>query len=320
MTERTQRPLISVVVPVFNEEANIRNFYDRLTAAAAGKPYDIEMILINDGSRDNSFALLKELALADGRVIAVNLSRNFGSYAAINAGWKLAKGHAVMCISADLQDPPEIINEFLPQWQVGYDIVWGVRAGRQDPFFKVLFARLFYTVLRRLAMPDFPRDGMDIGLFDRSIVEHYLALREKHGIPFVTIYAMGFRQARIPYGRKARVAGESGWPFLKRVKFAIDVVVEHSYVPIRLMTLTGVALATLSFLYGALLIVLKLLFSMASDGWTSLATLITFVGGVQMVFLGVISEYLWRMSRYVKSQPIYYIDAVVSQNPRPGDA
>ncbi|NBO17829.1 MAG: glycosyltransferase [Proteobacteria bacterium] len=305
------RPLISVVVPVYNEEANIANFYDRMCAAVKNQPYDMELIMVNDGSRDRSFALLKELAEKDGRVVAVNLSRNFGSYAAINCGWGMAKGDAIMSISADLQDPPEIINEFVPEWQAGNQVVWGVRDGREDPFFKSLFARLFYVVLRKTALPDFPKDGMDIGLFDKNVVKEYLEHREKHGIPFVTIYTMGFRQVRIPYQRKARVAGESGWPLWKRIKFAIDVLVDHSYVPIRMMTLVGAGVAMMALGYGVLLILLKLFFGHGGDGWTSLATLIVFMGGLQMLFLGIIAEYLWRISSDVKRRPAFYVMDVV---------
>ncbi len=304
--------MISIVVPVFNEEGNIRNFYDRMSAAVAKLPYATELVFVNDGSRDNSLTILKELAESDKRVTVINLSRNFGSYAALNAGWETARGDAIMSISADLQDPPEIINEFLPHWEAGNDIVWGVRAGREDPFFKALFAGMFYIALRKLALPDFPKDGMDIGLFSRHIIEKYLALKEQNSIPFITIFAMGFRQIRVPYRRVARVAGTSGWPFWKRLKFAVDVLVDHSYVPIRLMTLSGVVIAGLSFLYGLLLVLLKVFFGYGGPGWTSLATLITFMGGIQMLFLGLIAEYVWRTNRDVKSYPSYYIMDIFS--------
>ena len=304
--------MISIVVPVFNEEGNIRNFYDRMSAAVAKLPYATELVFVNDGSRDNSLNILKELAESDKRVTVINLSRNFGSYAALNAGWETARGDAIMSISADLQDPPEIIHEFLPHWEAGNDIVWGVRAGREDPFFKALFAGMFYIALRKLALPDFPKDGMDIGLFSRHIIEKYLALKEQNSIPFVTIFAMGFRQIRVPYRRVARVAGTSGWPFWKRLKFAVDVLVDHSYVPIRLMTLSGVVIAGLSFLYGLLLVLLKVFFGYGGPGWTSLATLITFMGGIQMLFLGLIAEYVWRTNRDVKSYPSYYIMDIFS--------
>lgn len=305
------RPLISVVVPVYNEEPNILHFYERLNSAVSGQDYDVEMVFVNDGSRDKSFELLKGIAEKDPRVVAVNLSRNFGSYAAINCGWKLAKGQAIMSISCDLQDPPEIINEFVPLWKSGHHIVWGVRDGREDYFMKSLLARFFYWVLRKTALPDFPKDGMDIGLFDRKVVELYLEHREKYGIPFVTIYTMGFRQAQVPYLRKARVAGESGWPLMKRIKFAVDVLVDHSYLPIRLMTLAGAGVAMLAMTYGVFLIMIKILFGYGGDGWTSLATLIIFMGGLQMLFLGIIAEYLWRASSDVKRRPAYYVMDIV---------
>lgn len=307
-----EQPLITVVVPVYNEEDNLHNFYERMKGAVEGQPFNLELIFVNDGSRDRSWSILQELAGKDDRIVAINLSRNFGSYAAINCGWAHAKGAAVMCISADLQDPPEIIRDFFPHWKAGNHIVWGTREGRQDPFMKSLLARLFYWVLRKAALPDFPKDGMDMGLFDRSVVERYLDLKEKHGIPFVTIYTMGFKQVRVPYLRRARVAGESNWPLGKRIKFAMDVLADHSYMPIRAMTLGGIFVAFASMAYGVLLVILKLFFGIGSDGWTSLATLIVFIGGIQMLFLGIIAEYLWRTCNDVKRRPPYYVMDVVS--------
>lgn len=300
------RDLISVVVPVFNEELNLHRFYEEMTRAVEGADYDIEMIFVNDGSRDRSIEVLKELHARDRRVKAINLSRNFGSYAAIEAGLTHARGNAIMCISADLQDPPSIIQKFVPLWRSGNDIVWGVRAGRDDPFMKSLFARLFYGFVRMAAFKDFPEDGMDIGLFDRRVIQHYLKIGDRNSIPFFTIYSLGYRQAQVPYRRTERVAGESGWPFWKRVKCAVDIAVQFSYLPIRLILSAGLASVFVS-----LLLTLAMIVSALSGGETSTAmivsTVIFLVGGIQVIATAIVAEYLWRSNDRLKNRPVYLI-------------
>lgn len=299
--------LISIVVPVFNEQENLKQFYEQLTNAVQRSSYNIELLLVDDGSIDRSWEIIQVLAHMDDRVKGIGLSKNSGSYAAIEAGFTYAQGDAIMCISADLQDPPAIINKFLPLWKDGYDVVWGVRDGRDDPFFKSLLARLFYWLIRKTTFSDFPNDGMDIGLFDRRIIDAYLKIQDRNSIPFFTIYSMGFRQARVPYHRKKRIAGESGWPFWKRIKCAIDVIVSFSYVPIRLIAVVGMISSGLSFLYGLLILGLRLFKNSSMSGWSSLAALIVFIGGIQMVFLSIIAEYLWRTNDRVNNRPVFFV-------------
>jgi glycosyltransferase involved in cell wall biosynthesis len=302
------KKLISIVVPVFNEELNIHNFYGRMTKACEDRDYSIELILVNDGSRDNSWEVIQALASKDTRVKGINLSRNFGSYQAIEAGFGFAKGDGIMCISADLQDPPEIINAFYDQWTKGNDIVWGTREGRDDPFFKALYAKVFYWFVRKIAFPDFPEDGMDIGLFDRRIVNEYLKIKDRNSIPFFAIYSMGFKQKSVPYRREARVAGESGWPFWKRVKCAIDIAVNFSYIPIRMISLCGVIASIIGFVYGTILVISKITSpEMNVSGWTSLIVVCLFLGGIQLISLGIISEYVWRTSDKIKGHPVYLV-------------
>lgn len=303
----SSKKLISVVVPVYSEEGNLPVFYDKICEATKDKDYDIELIFVNDGSKDKSLEVLCELHKKDRRVKVLNLSRNSGSYAAIEAGFTYAKGNAVMAISADLQDPPAIINDFYQEWLNGYDIIWGVRDGREDPFFKSLFARIFYEIVRITAFPDFPKDGMDIGLFDRRIIDLYLGCKDRNSIPFFTIYSMGFRQKRIPYKRQKRLAGESGWPFWKRVKCAIDIAIGFSYVPIRFFTVLGLISALLAFLYAIIVICIKIFTSKAMGGWSSTVFLILFFGGLQMCFIGIVAEYIWRIYDRVKNKPVYFI-------------
>lgn len=305
--------LISIVIPVFNEEDNIKNFFERMEKATSGRDYKVEYIFVNDGSKDKSIFILDNLASNNQHVKVIDFSRNFGSYAAIEAGLINSQGEAVMCISCDLQDPPEIINEFYPLWSKGNDIVWGVREGRKDPFFKKNFAKLFYFLVRNLAFDkDFPDDGMDIGMFDKKVIQSYLLYNDRNSIPFFTIYSMGFQQARVPYVRMERVAGESGWPFWKRVKCSIDIMVAFSYFPIRAMTTSGILLSMLSFLYLFAIIFLRL-FSpgFSAPGWTSIAALILFMGGIQFIFLGIVAEYLWRTSERVKDFPRFLVKSKI---------
>lgn len=297
------RDLISIVVPVFNEELNLRRFYDEMISATSDADYNIEFIFVNDGSRDRSLEVLKELHENDQRVAVLNLSRNFGSYAAIEAGLTHARGNAMMCISADLQDPPSIIQKFVPLWRSGQDIVWGVRAGRDDPFMKSLYARLFYGFVRVAAFRDFPKDGMDIGLFDRRVIRHYLKIGDRNSIPFFTIFSLGYRQAQVPYRRVERTAGESGWPFWKRVKCAVDIAVQFSYLPIRIIMATGL----LSLLVSLVLVIISALNKDTAGTATIVSTVVLFAGGIQMISTAIVAEYLWRSNDKLKNRPAYLV-------------
>ena len=302
-----KKDLISVVVPVYSEEPNIPVFYQEICKITDGKDFDIELVFVNDGSTDNSLQILQDLHNKDQRVKIINFSRNFGSYAAIEAGFAYSKGDAVMAISVDLQDPPSLITKFVAEWRKGNDIVWGVRAKRDDPYFKALFAKLFYWGIRKFVFKDFPDDGMDTGLFDRRIIKQYLRCQDRNSIPFFTIYSMGYNQARIPYKREKRKAGESGWPFWKRVKCAIDILVGFSYFPLRMITAVGLICAGLGLLYGIIIICLKIFAGIGASGWASLAVFILFIGGLQMFSIGIIAEYIWRMSDRVKNKPVYFV-------------
>ncbi|MGD9153207.1 MAG: glycosyltransferase family 2 protein [Gammaproteobacteria bacterium] len=303
----SKKDLISVVVPVYSEEQNLPIFYEEICKAIEESDFDVELIFVNDGSVDKSLSILQALHNKDARVKIINFSRNFGSYAAIEAGFTYAKGDAVMAISADLQDPPSLITQFVEEWRKGNEIVWGVRAEREDPFFKALFAKLFYWGIRKLVFKDFPTDGMDIGLFDRDIIKQYLRCQDRNSIPFFTIYSMGYKQARVPYKRAKRLAGESGWPFWKRIKCAIDIVVGFSYFPLRMITFIGLLCAGFGLFYGLVLICLKIFAGIGTSGWTSLAVFILFIGGLQMFSIGIIAEYIWRISDRVKNKPVYFV-------------
>ncbi len=299
--------LISIVVPSYNEEENIYPFYHAMSGVMQQTPYDWEIIFVNDGSHDQTLAMIEKLRFEDSRVKFVSLSRNFGSYSAISAGLLCAVGDGIIVISCDLQDPPALIHQFIERWENGADIVWGVRASRLDPGLKSFYANIFYWILRRFIWSDFPPGGMDYGLFDRRIIDLYNALPIRNTIPFLAIYDLGFRQEQIPYHRQERQRGYSKWTFFRRIKSAIDVLLDFSYFPIRLITSLGFIIALLSFLYGMIVVVNRILFDIGGAGWPSTVVITAFMGGIQLVVLGVLGEYLWRVAEQVRQRPRFII-------------
>ncbi len=302
-----RRDLISIVSPVYNEQDNLRLFYRAIADAVKDHDFDVEMVLVNDGSRDGSEAILQELAASDPRVRVLSFSRNFGAIAACNAGLHAARGDGVVLMSADLQDPPTLIPRFVAEWRKGADIVWGVRETRDDPFLKTLFARMFYGVIRGLAFPEYPKDGTDCGLFSRRVITVYNLLPERDSSPFFSIFALGFEQTQVPYGRQARLHGKSNWTFWRRVKNCIDIVTTFSYFPLRLISATGAIFSTVALIYGLFLIARRFFFGLGGEGWTSLAVLLLFVGGMLALFIGIIAEYVWRIGEHTRQRPRYII-------------
>jgi polyisoprenyl-phosphate glycosyltransferase len=301
------RDLISIVVPVFDEESNIVPFYDTLVAAAKRWDVDLEILFVDDGSQDGSFDRILELHRADPRVKALRFSRNFGSHPALTAGFRYATGAAAVLISVDLQDPPDLIGQFIEHWRSGHHVVWGVRQSRQDPWLKKTLANMFYAVIRRIALPTYPPQGMDFGLLDRRVLQAFNQMDEANRlVPALLVWA-GFRQALIPYHRAARRSGVSKWPLAKRIKSAIDVAVSFSYAPIRLISYLGIAASLLGFGYGVFVIINRLILGRGGAGWPSVMVTVLFLGGLQLVMLGILGEYLWRTSEQVKRRPLYIV-------------
>jgi len=304
---RPERPLISVVVPLFNEETNVRPFYDVLVDAVHDCNADFEIVFVNDGSTDATAALVGELARTDARVKAVHLSKNFGSHAAILAGLRMATGHAAVMISADLQDPPAMIPALIQKWRQGNHIVWAVREGRDDPFFKKVFSAMFYGLFTRIAIKDYPATGMDFGLFDRCVLDHLENFSENNFDIVLVIMSLGFRQCCIPYFRRGRHSGSSKWSFMKRIKAALDLIVSYSYFPIRCISFLGILISLLSFLYAVFLIINSVLYGIGPTGWPSIMVVALFLGGVQLIMLRILGEYVWRCNDQVKRRPQYII-------------
>jgi dolichol-phosphate mannosyltransferase len=293
---------------MMNEEENVQPFYDAVKAVTDTLPeFRWEFIFVDDGSTDETVSRVLALRKTDPRVHLLQLSRNFGSYAAIKAGFDYAHGDAVISISADLQDPPELFRQFTARWKEGYHIVWGVREGRDDPWRKTMAASLFYRLVRRLALANLPDHGMDCGLFDRRVISVFRHIRDKNSITFMTIYWMGFNQARVPYHRQSRQFGSSKWPVGKRVKAALDVITAFSYLPVRLCSYLGIAVSFVAFLGAAVVLFNRLVLGIGEWGWPSLMVTVLFLGGVQMLMLGIIGEYLWRINSEVRARPQYIV-------------
>ena len=300
--------LISVVVPAMNEQENIQPFYEAVkTVTDSLLDYHWEIIFVDDGSTDSTAERIRALREEDPRVRLLQLSRNFGSYAAIKAGFDHARGDAVISISADLQDPPELFRSFTEHWRDGYHIVWGVRERRDDPWGKKLAAKLFYSLVRRLALTDLPKHGMDCGLFDRRVVNAFCQIRDQNSITFMTVYWMGFRQAQVPYHRQARQRGTTKWPLGKRVKSALDVITAFSHLPLRLSSYLGLAISITAFIGAVLILFDKLVLGFGQWGWPSVMVSMLFLAGVQLLMIGIIGEYLWRISSEVRGRPQYIV-------------
>jgi dolichol-phosphate mannosyltransferase len=300
--------MISVVVPTFNEEDNVEPFYDRLRAVVDSlAQFSWEFLFVDDGSSDRTLERVTALRERDARVCALRLSRNFGSYAAIKAGFDHARGDAVISISADLQDPPELFHSFTQRWQEGFQIIWGVRESRDDPWGKKAAAWAFYWLVRRLALPNLPDHGMDCGLFDRRVIDLFRQIPDKNNITFLTLYWMGFRQDRVLYARQARRRGTSNWPLAKRLKAAVDVITNFSYVPLRISSYLGVLVSLVAFLGAVIVLFDRLALGVGGLGWPSVMVTVLFLGGVQLLMLGVMGEYLWRINSEVRGLPQYLV-------------
>jgi len=300
--------LISVVIPTLNEEENIHPFYRVVTEVTSDlQEFEWEFIFVDDGCTDHTVERLLTLREKDPRIRILQLSRNFGSYAALRAGFDYAHGDAVITISADLQDPPELFRSFLLRWREGYQIVWGVRTQREDPWSKKVLARLFYRLMSRLALSDLPSDGMDYGLFDRKVINAFRQICDRNYVTFMTLYWMGFRQVRVPYTRQSRKLGKSKWPLGKLVKSALDVITSFSYLPIRLASYLGLAISLISIFGASFILFNRLVFGIGDLGWPSLMIALLLLGGVQLIFLGIFGEYLWRISSQVRGLPHYLV-------------
>ena len=310
---------LCVIVPVYNEAAVLPLLMPRLDSALASLPATIEVLFVDDGSRDATPQELARIANNDARVRVLRLARNFGKEAAMTAGLDHADADAVVILDADLQDPPEVIREFWAQFEQGADVVYGVRASRAgESWLKRFTAATFYRLIDRMSDTPIPRDTGDFRLLSRRAVEALRLLRERHRFMKGLFGWVGFTQVPVRYHREPRAAGSSKFNFWKLWNFALEGFTSFSTVPLRIATYVGLLTATVAFGYGTVIIAKTLLYGEAVRGYPSLMTVVLFLGGVQLVALGIIGEYLGRMYEESKRRPLYLLDIITPQRPPAG--
>lgn len=301
-------PLLSVVIPVYDEQEVVRSFQQRLAVTLDRFSEETEIIYVNDGSTDGTLAVLHELRAHDPRVAILDLSRNFGKEIAMSAGLEHARGEAVVIIDADLQDPPEVIPEFVREWRNGYDVVYGRRSAREgESWLKKLSAFGFYRLIQAVSRVKIPADTGDFRLLSQRAVESLGLLREQHRFMKGLYSWIGYPQKEIVYRRDPRFAGKTKWNYWRLWNFALDGITSFTVAPLKIATYLGLITATAAFIYAIVVVYKTLVFGDPVRGYPSLMVVVLFLGGIQLTFLGVIGEYLGRMFNETKKRPLYLL-------------
>lgn len=305
MTASRQPGLVTVTAPVLDEEENLEAFYERVSSAL--EAYQFELVLVNDGSTDGTAAILDRLASRDERIKVVHLARNFGYQSAVIAGLDHARGDLVVTIDADLQDPPELIAELIEKWRLGSDVVYAVRRDRRgEGRMKLATARWFSALFRRLAELDIPTNVGDFRLLDRKAVDAVLRMRERSRFMRGMTVWVGFTQSTVAYDRDARFAGETRYRWRTLLRISLDAISSFSHVPLQVATIVGFVVSFIAFL-GIPYIVINRLIGFYVEGISTLTFAVLFLGGIQLIFLGIIGEYISRIYDEVKRRPLYLI-------------
>lgn len=302
-------PTLSIVVPCFNEEAVINETHRRLCALrdALGDA-SLELVYVDDGSRDGTLVALRALAAADPAVRVVAFARNFGHQIAVTAGIDAARGDALVIIDADLQDPPEVIPEMLAKWREGYDVVYGTRLDRPgESWFKLVTARAFYRLLNQVSDVPIPLDTGDFRLISRRVAETLRAMPERDRFVRGMVSWVGFRQFALPYRRAARFAGETKYPLRKMFRFATDGILSFSSTPLQLSVALGLLSAALALVGIVYALVLRVFTDIWVEGWTALMIAVLFIGGVQLISVGILGAYVGRIYNEIKRRPLYVV-------------
>lgn len=318
----TTTPVFSIVAPVYNEVEILPELYKRITHVMINMGEPWELVLVNDGSRDGSAKVMDELHSHDpDHVRVIHFARNFGHQIAVTAGIDYASGQAVVLIDADLQDPPEVIAELAAKWREGYEVVYAVRKERKgEGWFKLATARLFYRLIYRITDVDIPLDTGDFRLIDRSVVNAMQSMRERHRFIRGMVSWVGFRQTGIPYTRQERYAGETKYPLSKMLHFAWDGITGFSYFPLQLATYVGFITAGLSGLAIIVVVVMRaFLAARPLEGQATTLVMVLFLGGIQLISLGIIGEYLGRIYNEVKGRPLYIVRDVLGIKEEEGE-
>ena len=302
-------PSLSVVVPCFNEAEGIAAFHARLAPVMARMALTWEVVYVNDGSHDATWARMEALYAADPHVVLVNLSRNFGKEVATTAGLDHARGEAVVVIDADLQDPPEVIPELVAGWQDGFDMVYAQRRSREgETWLKKYTAKMFYSLMQGVGRVHLPRDTGDYRIMSRRAVDALLQLREQHRFMKGLFAWIGYPSKAVPYDRAPRLAGSSSWNYWRLWDLAVEGITGFTVVPLKLATYVGLAAAVFAMLFGSELILHTLIYGNQVPGYPSLMVVVLFMGGVQLMTLGVIGEYLGRVFNETKRRPLYFVE------------
>jgi glycosyltransferase involved in cell wall biosynthesis len=302
------KTIYSIVAPIYNELENLPELYRRVRDVMDSTGETWEMLLIDDGSTDGSTDLICELGREDTRVRPVIFARNFGHQIAITAGWDYARGDAVVIIDADLQDPPEVMLEMAKKWKEGYEVVYAVRAEREgESWFKLWTASLFYRLIYRITDVKIPLDTGDFRLMDRKVVNVLKQMRERHRFPRGMSAWVGFKQVGVDYKRAARVAGETKYPFRKMFRLALNAITSFSYFPLQVATFFGFASAGIAILAIIPVVYLRITGSQAFFGQATTLIAVLFLGGVQLISLGILGEYIGRLYDEAKGRPLYIV-------------
>ncbi len=303
------KPKFTIIAPVFNEEPVLPELYKRISAVMDTLSEPWELILVDDGSRDRSAAIIAALHEKDERVKGVSFSRNFGFQEAVTAGLDYSSGDAVVLTDADLQDPPEVILEMIAKWREGFDVVYGVRSEREgETWFKLVTAKMFYRLIHRITSVNIPLDTGDFRLMDRRVVDALGEMRERNRFLRGMVPWVGFKQTGVFFKREPRFAGEAKYSSVRRMfRFAMNAITSFSYVPLQLATYLGFFIAGLSSLAILAVILLRLFAPHELTGQATTLVVVLFLGGVQLISLGIIGEYLGRIYDEVKGRPLYLI-------------
>ena len=317
-----EHPTLTIVVPLYNEEGNVAALVERVVAVAERLPGSpsYEVILVNDGSSDGTLRMAREAMTRYANIVLVNLSRNFGHQLAASAGIDLAQGDAVVLMDGDLQDPPELIGEFVAKWREGYDVVYAVRRTRKgESVFKTLTARLFYRTIKRLTKVAIPVDTGDFRLMSRRVVNALKRTPERHRFLRGLVSWVGYNQTGVEYDRDERLSGETKYPLPKMLRFAIDGITSFSDVPLRFASYLGFFASIVAFVYAFMVILFKIFghkFFFYTPGWASTIVAVLFFGGVQLISLGILGEYIGRIYDEVKGRPLYLISEIERSTPK----
>lgn len=300
---------LSMVIPVYFNEENLRPLYQDIREKIIDVvDYDYEIVMVNDGSKDDSYAVMQELAEKDRHIKIVSLSKNFGSHAAILCGLAKCTGDCAVVKAADLQEPTELVLEMVDRWKGGSNVVLAVREGREESKKQTLFANLYYTLVRKAALPSMPKGGFDVYLLDRKVIDVLMALDERNSALTGQILWSGFRTEQVYYTRLAREIGTSRWTLKKKIRLVSDTLYSFSTLPIKIVTAVGILSFVCSLIWALCVVVFRIAGMIEVSGWTTLFVFNLFSFGVMMLTMGIIGEYLWRTFDASRNRPPYIVE------------